>query len=118
MRLQVRAKVRAVRKRPIAVIARERLLARVGAYVALEQPRPRKSLPAHGALAGQRVRPDVHLQRAKRHVHFLAVLAAELLPGAFAGGAVELSVLRQPGERGVTFPAIGTLVPDPLPPLL
>ena len=64
------------------------------------------------ALARQRVRPDVHLQRAQAHVHFLAVLAREgLFRLAFGSRAVELLVLGQTGVSGVGFAAVGALVP-------
>lgn len=83
----------------------------------LQQPRPRKGLSTHGALARQSVGPDVHLQRAQRHVHFFAVLAAELLPRPLPGGAVELLMLGKTRVRRVTFSAVWTLVPRPLAPL-
>lgn len=118
MRLQMSPQIRSIRKRPIAVITRERFFARVGAYVTLEEPWTRKRLPTHRTLAGQRVRPNMHLQSAEGHVHFLAVLATELLPGALSSGAVELSVFRQSREGGVTFTAIWALMAYSLSPLL
>jgi len=50
----------------------------VSPHVALQQPRPRKRLAAHGAAARQRVRPDVHLQRAERRVRLAAVTTRQL----------------------------------------
>lgn len=110
MRLQVRSQIRPIRKRPIAISARERLLPRMRPDVSLKQPRSRERLPAHGALARQSVRPNVHLQRPQGHVHLLAILAAELFGGTAASGAMELPVLGQSGKCRVAFPAIRTLV--------
>lgn len=112
MGLQVGAQVRAVGERPIAVRAREGLLPRVRPDVALQQPGARERLAAYRALAGQRVRADVHLEGAQRHVHLLAVLAAEGLARALARRAVELAVFGQAREGRVALPAVGTLVPD------
>lgn len=112
--LQVGPQVRAVGEGPVAVGTRERFFAGVGADVALQQPGPRERLAAHRALAGQRVGANVHLEGAQRHVHLLAVLARERFSGAFAGGAVKLAVLRQPGKGRVAFAAVRALVADAL----
>lgn len=112
VRLEVRPEVTPVCERTVAVLAAEGLLAGVRPDVALEQPRPRERLAAEVALAGQRVRPDVHLQRAQADVHLLAVFARErLLRLALGGGAVELLVFGQAGVRRVRFSAVRTLVP-------
>lgn len=60
--LEVGAEVGSVRERPPAVLAGERLLPGVSPHVSLQQPRPRKRLPAHGTLARQRVSPNVHFE--------------------------------------------------------
>jgi len=78
VRLQVRAKVGPVGERAPALRTRERPFSRMGPHVALQQPRPRKRLAAHGAAARQRVRPDVHLQRAERRVRLAAVTTRQL----------------------------------------
>lgn len=101
-----------VGERAVAVLTAERLLAGVRPDVTLKQPRSRERFAAHMALAGQRVRPDVHLQRAQTDVHLVAGLAREgLLRLALGGGAVELLMLRQTGIRRIGFAAVGALVP-------
>lgn len=59
------------------------------------------------------MRADVHLQRAQRDVHLVAVLAAKRLLRlvALSGWAVELLVLRQTAERGVGLGAVRARVP-------
>lgn len=76
---------------------REWLLAGMGTDVSLQQPRSRESFAAEDTLAGEGVRPNVHLQGTQGHVDLLAVLAAEALLGGglLVGGAVELLVFRQ-----------------------
>lgn len=112
MRLQMRPQIRSVGKGPLAMLAVEGLLARVRPDVALQQPRPRESLSADVALAGQRMGADVHLKGAQRHVHFVTVLAAERLLRlvSLGGGAMELLVLGQATERRVRLSAIGALI--------
>lgn len=112
--LQVGAQVGPVGESPVAVLARERLLAGVGADVALQQPRPAERLAAYVAYARQRVRADVHLERAERVVRLVAVLAAERLDGAMRHvvGAVILLVLGQTGNGRVRFRASDALVPS------
>jgi len=78
VRLQVRAQVGPVGERAPALRAGERPLAGVRARVALQQPRPREGLAAQLAAARQRVRPDVHLERAERRVRLAAVTARQL----------------------------------------
>ena len=51
-----------VRKGARAMGASKRLLPSVGSHVTLQQPRAGERLATIGALAGQGVRPDVHLQ--------------------------------------------------------
>lgn len=118
MGLQMSSQIRTIRERSVAVITREWFFASVGAYVTLEKPRSREGLPTHGTLAGQCVRPDMHLQRAEGNVHFFAVLTAELFSRTFSSSAVELAVFRQPGESGVAFTTVRALVANPLAPLL
>ena len=109
--LQVGAQVGAVGEGAGAVRAGERLLARVRPDVALQEPRPGEGLAAQEALAGQRVRADVHLQGAQRDVDLLAVLAAEgFLVGRLLGRAVQLLVLRQTAVGRVGLVAIRALV--------
>lgn len=79
----------------------------VRAYVSLQQPGSGEGLAAEFAHAGQRVRPDVHLQRSQADVLLLAVLAAEGLPRLRV--AVQLLVLEQSGVRGVGLAAQTTL---------
>lgn len=121
--LQVRAQIGPVGERAVAVLARERLLAGVRAYVALQQPRAAESFAADFAYARQRVRADVHLQRAQRVVRLVAILAAKCLgrgdggdggggvAGAFVIRTVVLVMFGQPGHGQVRFRARGALVP-------
>lgn len=88
----------------------------MGTNVALQQPRPRKGLSAHGALARQGVGPNMHLEGTEGNVHFFAVLATELLSRPFSSGAVELLMFGKAGVRRVAFPAVRTLVPRSLSP--
>lgn len=114
MGLQVGAQVGPVGESPVAVLARERLLAGVGADVSLQQPWPAERLTAHVAYARQGVRADVHLERAERVVRLVAVLATERLGGAvrLVVGAVILLVLGQTGNGRVRFRASDALVPS------
>lgn len=68
MCLQVRPQVRSVGKRAVAVGALERALAGVRPQVPLQQPRPGERLAALRTTAGQRVSPDVHLERPDRRI--------------------------------------------------
>lgn len=77
MGLKMCAQIGTIGERAVAVGAGERFLAGVGAYVALKEPRSREGFAANRALARQRVRSDVHFQRAQRNVHFFTVLATE-----------------------------------------
>lgn len=109
VRLQVGPQVGAVGERSAAVRAGERLLARVRPDVSLQQPGPREGLAAQLALAGERVRADVHLERAQRRVVLLAVLARKGL--ARGRRAVELPVLGEAAVGGVAATAAGARVP-------
>jgi len=119
VRLQVRAQVGPVSERTSALRAAEWFLAGVRAHVPLQQPRPRERLAAQSAAARQRVCPDVHLERARRRVRFVAVrtplhvLAAQLGRRVMSGGrqrsAVELTVLRQTADRRVALAARAAL---------
>lgn len=94
MGLQVGPEVASVGERAVTVLTAERLLAGVRPDVTLEQPRPGERLAAHVTLAGQRVRTDVHLQRAQTYVHLIAGFAREgLFRLALSGRAMELLVL-------------------------
>lgn len=111
VRLKVRPQVTPVGERAVAMLTAERFLPRVRSDVPLEKPRPGERFPAEMALAGQRVRSNVHLQRAQAHVHLLAVFARErFFRLAFSGRAMKLLVLGQPGVGGVRFTAIRALV--------
>lgn len=108
----MRPQITSVGERAIAVLTAEGFLARVRSDVSLEQPRPGERLAAQVTLARQRVRPDVHLQRAQTHVDLGAELAGErLFRLSLGSGAVELLMLRQSRVRGVGLAAIGALVP-------
>lgn len=113
VRLQMSPQIGTVGKGALAVLAVEGLLSGVRANVSLQQPGARKGLSADVALAGQRVRPDVHLEGAQGHVHFVAVLAAKRLLGlvALSRGTVELLVLREATEGGVGLAAVRARVP-------
>ena len=118
--LRVRAQVGPVGERALAVRAAERLLAGVGSQVPLQQPRSRERLAAHATAARQRVRPDVHLERAGRRVGLGrrsavrsggdAVWTDELAAAA-RRHAMELAVLRQPVVRRVALAARLALEP-------
>lgn len=110
MCLQMRPEIGPVRKRPGAMLARERLLPSVGPDVSLEQPGPAEGLPAQLTLAGQGVGANVHLQGSQRHVHLVAVLAAERLL-RLLGRAVHQPVLGQAAVGRVGLAAIRALVP-------
>ena len=60
--LQVGAKVGSVGECPMAVFAFERFLTGMGSDMALKEPRPRESLSADIALAGEGMGANVHLQ--------------------------------------------------------
>lgn len=110
--LEVSPEIRPVREGAVAVLTRERLLAGVRPDMTLQEPRAGEGLPAELALAGKRVRPDVHLQSTQGEVDLLAVLAAERLlgGGVLVGSAVELLVLGEPGVGGVGLVAEDALV--------
>ena len=96
--LEVGPQVGFVCKVPGAVVAGEGFLPGVGPHVTLEQPRTGEGLAALRALAGQGVRPDVHLQCGLGGVVLAAVLTRELLLDLV--GAVQLLMLQEPGLRG------------------
>ena len=99
MRLDVRAQIRLIGERLIALGTFERLFARVRANVALQQPRSAEFLAAEGALAALVVRPDVHAEGRHRHVHFVAMRTFSRL---FVGErSVRLPVSRQVAGRAV-----------------
>lgn len=93
-------------------MARERLLSGVRADMSLQQPRSRERFTAKVALARQRVRTDVHLERAQRRVHLRAVFAAEGLAreATLCCSAMVLLVFRKSGVSGVGFCTVGALV--------
>ena len=107
--LHVRAQVRAVGEGLAAVGASERLLARVRAHVALQEPGPTERLPAHVTLVLEVVSEQVHGHGGHGHVHlpagrtFLCQLAVQR--------AVCLFVPAQVGRRGVGFAALVAGVP-------
>lgn len=76
-------------------------------YVSLEQPGSGERLAAEVTHAGQRVRPDVHLERAQADVLLLAVLAAEVLLAAPL--ALELLVFCQAKDAQVLIVTVQTL---------
>lgn len=109
--LQVGPQVAPVGEGTVAVRTGEWLLAGMRPDVTLKQPRSGERFAALLALARQRVRPDVHLERAHAEVELLAVLAREgLLRLALSGRAVELLMLRQAGIRRVRLVAVGARV--------
>lgn len=103
MSLKMGPQVGAVGEGSVAEGTGKGLLAGVRADVPLQEPRAREGFAAQHTLAGQGVGADVHLQRAQRDVHLLAVLAAEGLlgGGVLVGGAVELLMLAEAGVGGV-----------------
>jgi len=106
------SQIRAICKRPVAMLATEGLLSRMSANVSLQQPWSREGLAAQIALAGQRVGANVHLEGTQRNIGLVTILAAEgLLHLITLGGrAMELLMFGQPGEGGVRFLAIRALV--------
>lgn len=111
MGLEMSAQVGAVGKGARAVLAREGFLARVCPDVTLEEPWSGEGLTAQKALAGQRVRPDVHLEGAQRNVDLFAVLAAKgLFVSRLLSGAVQLLVLGQTAVGRIGLVTIWALV--------
>lgn len=109
MRLHVSAQVRPVGERFATVRAPERLLARVRAHVALQQPRPAERFAAHVALVLEVMGQQVHGHRRHGNVDFPT-------RGAFLGhlavyAPVRLLVPAQVGGRGVGFAALAASVP-------
>jgi len=87
VRLQVGSQVGPVGEGAAALRAGKRSLAGVGPQVPLKQPRPRERLAAQLAATRQRVRPDVHLERAERRVRLAAVTTRQLpVSDDFVGG--------------------------------
>lgn len=81
-------------------------------HVSLKKPRPRERFPTDGAVAGQRVRPDVHLQRPYRRVDPLApraVVATDRRRGLLRCTVCRPLVLGQSVERRVGLSAGGAL---------
>lgn len=109
--LLMSSQVRAVGKGSWAVGALERLLSSVGADVSLEQPGSREGLAANGALAGQSVGADVHLQGSNGGVQLSTLLAGVglLLLITLGCRAVELTVLGQAHRGGVHLLALVAL---------
>lgn len=98
------AQVRPVGKRFTTVRTPERLLARVRAHVALQQPWPAERFAAHVALVLEVVCQQVHGHRRHGNVDFPTCGA---LLGHFAVYApVRLLVPAQVGGRGIGFAAL------------
>lgn len=76
-------------------------------YVSLKQPRSGERFAAEFTHTGQRVRPDVHLQRSQADVLLLTVLTAEGL--LVAPLALELLVFGQAREAQVLFMTVQAL---------
>jgi len=70
MGLQVSPEVAPIGKCAIAVLTSEWLLAGMRPDVTLKQPRPGECLATCMALAGQRVRSNVHFQCAQTDIYF------------------------------------------------
>jgi len=87
----------------------ERLLAGMCPDVTLKEPRSRERLATYLTLAGQRVRPDVHLEGAHRRVGLVAVLTRKLLPDP--SGTVELFVLGDSAQGRIALGASVAFVP-------
>lgn len=79
----------------------------VCAYVSLKQPGSGEGLATEFAHTGQRVSPDVHLERSQAGVFLLTVLTAEAL--LTAPLTVELFVFRQARVAQVLFMTVQTL---------
>ena len=109
VRLHVGAQVRAVSERFATVRTAERLLARVRAHVALQQPRPAERLAAHVALVLEVVGQQVHGHRRHGNVDFPTCGA--LLGHLAVYAPVRLLVPAQVGGRGVGFAALAAGVP-------
>jgi len=108
----VSPEVASIGERAIAVLTSERLLTSVRSDVTLKQPRPGERLATRVTLAGQRVRSDVHFQRAQTDIYLLAEFAREgLLCLTLSGCAVKLLMLRQAGKCRVRFVAVCAWVP-------
>ena len=75
MGLHVSAKVGAVCKGFSTVGTTIRLVPRVAAHVALQQPRPGESLSTDIALVVEVVSEDVHAEGGHAHIHLVADLA-------------------------------------------
>ena len=75
--------------------------------VSLQQPGTGEGFAAQLAFARERVRANVHLKRAQRHVRLLAILARESLFDLRQ--AVKLFVLGQAADRRIAFVAIFAL---------
>lgn len=103
--LHVSSQVRAVGKGARANVALERLLARVGSNVTLQEPRSAETFAANFALARQRVSANVHLERSKRRVRLFAVFAREMFLNL--GAAMKLLVF---GEAAKSRIALATAV--------
>ncbi len=104
----MRPQVGLVGEAPRAVGASERLLPSMRPHVTLEEPRPRKRFAADVALAGQRVRPDVHLERGQAGVTLGAEFAREALGDLVR--AMKLEMLGVAGHGGEALLALGALV--------
>lgn len=104
VRLHVSAQIGAVCKGLPAVRAPERLLARVRAHVALQQPGAAERLAAYVAFVLEVVREQVHGHGRHGHVHLAARRA--LLGHLAVHAAVRLLVAAQVGRRGVALAAL------------
>lgn len=104
VRLHVSAQVGTVSKGLPTVRAPERLLARVRAHVALQQPRAAECLAAHVAFVLEVVREQVHGHGRHGHVHLPTRRA--LLGHLAVHTTVRLFVAAQVGRRGVAFAAL------------
>lgn len=109
VRLHVSAQVGAVGERFATVRAAERLLPRVRAHVALEQPRPAERFAAHVALVLEVMGQQVHGHG--RHGHVDLAAGGALLGHLAVDAPVRLLVPAQVGGRGVGLAALAAGVP-------
>lgn len=94
MRLKMRSEIAAISESPITVLTAEGFLSSMSPDVSLKKPRSGESLTTEMTLAGQGMRPNMHLQGSKTDVHLLAIFAGKGLFGlSFCRSTMELLML-------------------------
>lgn len=104
----MRTQIRAIGERTSALIAGERLLTGMRSHVPLQQPRTTETFTTVLTFARQRMRSDVHLQRAHTRVDLRTRFAGELFTILLVTITMKFEMLTQTGFGRIRFTTVHT----------